>query len=316
MPRKFLRILCAVFACSSTLALAQAYPSKPIRLLVGFGAGGVTDILARMFAADWSKRLGQPVVVENRTGANGLVAAQGVKNAEPDGYTTTYGSVTVFSPIYAKNSMVAGKELAPVANVLFGDYFIYVPSSIGINSLKDLVAWAKANPGKLRYATAASSNYMMIAIVAHRLGISGENIPYKESSQVIQALLTGDGHATVNAAPGFTEHIKSGKLRAIATLGSERSAVIPDAPTATEQGVPLNLRFTHGVWTTLGTPRDRIMLFNRAVTESLKDPAIIEKIRNSMLTPAPGSPEDVLRIFDTDMKVFTEAAALIKFEPQ
>jgi tripartite-type tricarboxylate transporter receptor subunit TctC len=307
--------LCAGFAFSAA-ALAQAFPSKPLKLIIGYGPGGVTDVINRVVAEEMGKKLGQPVTVENRPGANALLAAQAVKNAAPDGHTLFGGSAATFSPVYMKESMVAGKELAPVATMGLGDWFMYVPTSLKINSLKELAAWAKANPGKMRFAAPSPSNTMLFAKVAKDMGFTYEAIPYKTTDQTIQALVAGDAHVTFNAASGFDAMLQAGKLKAISTLAPGRVAIRPDVPSATEQGVPLVVRFNQGIWTTIGTPRDVIMKLNAAANDAIRVPAAAEKIKNAALAIQPMTPEEVLQAFNQEMAFYTEAAKLIGYQPQ
>jgi len=301
---------------ASALASAQTFPTKPLRLIIGYGPGGVTDVVNRLVADEMGKRLGQPVVVENRPGANALLAARTVQGAAPDGHTLYGGSATTFAPVYMKDNMIATRDLAPVATSALGDWFMYVPTSLGVNNLKELMAWAKANPGKLRFAAPSPSNTMLMAVVAKRMGFEFEAIPYKTTDQTIAAMLTGDAQVTFNAASGFGPMLQAGKLRVISTLSPQRTAMMPDVMTATEQGVPLTLRFNQGIWTTLGTPRDAIMKMNAAVNEAIRVPAVVERIRNSALATQPMSPEEVGRSYDNELKFYTEAAALIGYQPQ
>ena len=298
-------------------ASAQTFPTKPLRLIVGYGAGGVTDVLARVVAAEMTPRLGQPVVVENRVGANGQISAVAVKSATPDGYTLYTGSVASFSPTFLKDNPVAAtKELAPISVTAYGDWFIYAPASMNVSTLKELAAYAKANPGKFRFAAPSQSNTMLMAIVAKRMGIEFENIPYKTSDQTIQAMLSGDTQVTINAAAGFDSFVTSGRVRAIATLSEQRSPVMPAAGTATEQGLPMSLRFIHGLWTTIGTPRDVVNKLSSVVIDAVKSPSAIEKIRNIAMVPGGSTPEELLRVTEAEVTIYGEAAVLTGFKPQ
>jgi tripartite-type tricarboxylate transporter receptor subunit TctC len=288
-----------------------------MRLVVGYGAGGVTDVLARVVAQEIGPRLGQPVVVENRVGANGQIAAVAVKTAAPDGYTLYTGSVASFSPTFMKdNPVVATKELAPISVTAFGDWFLYAPASINVSNLKELAAYAKANPTQFRFAAPSQSNTMLMAAVAKRMGFEFENIPYKTTDQTIQAMLSGDAQVTLNAASGFEGFVNSGKVRAIATLGEQRSPLMPAANTANEQGVPLSLRFVHGLWTTIGTPREAINRLSGAVIEAVKSPAAAEKIKNIAMAPGGSSPEDLIRATEAEARFYADAAAITGFKPQ
>lgn len=309
-----LLMLCLIAAASST-AIAQNYPNRPIKLIIGYGPGGVTDVLNRLIADEISKRVGQPVLVENRPGAGALLASRAVKLAPPDGYALFGGSGSTFSPVMMQDSLDITKELAPISMFASGDWFMYVPTSIGVGNLRELAAYAKANAGKFRFSSPSPSNTMLMAMVAKHFGFTFENIPYKASDQTIQAMLTGDGHVTFNAASGFGPQIQAGKLRAIATLSPKRSAMMPDVPTAQEQNVPIVTQFEVGLWAPLGTPRDIIMKLNAAVVEGLKNPATVEKIRNASLQPASSTPEALLEANKAALAFYTEAAALIGFKP-
>jgi tripartite-type tricarboxylate transporter receptor subunit TctC len=305
--------------CAASLgAAAQTYPSKPIKVIVGYGPGGVTDVVHRLVADELTKRLGQPMLVENRPGADSLIAARAVKDSAPDGYTFFAGNVIVFGPLFMKeNAVLASKELTPVANTVTGDRFIYAGGNLGISSLKDLAAWAKANPGKLRYASPNSAAQMNMAMILKRLGVASfEAIPYKTSDQTVTAVLTGDAHITFNAAPGFSQLIQSGKLRAIAVMAPVRSKILTDVPTAMEQGVNLVLRFNQGFWGPLGIPREIVTKLNGTVNEALKDPALVQKIHNASLEVVPMTPEEMIKAFDHEVAFFTEAAPLVGFKPQ
>jgi tripartite-type tricarboxylate transporter receptor subunit TctC len=316
--RKFAGALLGVAVAlgASLPAAAQSFPNKPMRLLVGYGAGGVTDIVARLAADEVGKRLGQPMVVENRPGAAGLVAAQAVKNAAPDGYTLFSGSVGEFHPIYMKASLDASKELTPIGHYGFGDWFLYVPTSIKVNNLKDLQAYAKANPGKVRFAGLATTNLMLFSVVAKRLGFTFENVSYKTGDQTRLALMQGDAQATFNAASGFDADIQSGKIKAIATLSAARSPVRPDVPTAKEQGLDLELRFNQGMWGPPGLPADVTAKIGAAIREAIKSPAVSEKLRNAALVPTASTPQEMLKIFENEINFYKEGIVASGYEPQ
>lgn len=316
LGRKLAAILFAVSACAAIPAAAQSYPSKPIKVIIGYGVGGVTDIINRLVADEVGKRLGQPMTVENRPGAAALVAGTAVKSAPADGYTLFGGSVLEFHPIFMKASLDATREMTPISTYAFGDWFLYVPTGINVNSLKDLAAYAKANPGKVRFAALATSNQMLFTLVAKRLGFPFDNVPYKTGDQTIAALLTGDAIATFNAATGFDGLIQAGKLKSIATLSGARSPIRPDVQTAKEQGLDLEIRFNLGLWGPPALPADVVGKLNAAVREAIRMPAVAEKIRNAALTPTPSSPEEMLRDFNALVAAYKEAIAVSGYQPQ
>jgi tripartite-type tricarboxylate transporter receptor subunit TctC len=309
-------LLCCLCAFAGT-ALAQAYPSKPVRMILGFAPGGSTDILFRVIAEDMGKRLGQTVVIENRPGAGGVLAAQAVKQAAPDGYAIWAGGPMPFSPVMMKeNPMLLSRELAPISVVAYGDWFLYVPTSLNVRSLRELIAYAKANPNKFRFATISPFNTMVLAMVEKSTGIKAELIPYKTTDQSIAAVLTGDSEFTINAAGGFQSFVESGKLRAITTFSPQRTDAIKDVPTATEQGVPVVTRFSHQMWGPQGLPRDVTARLNAVLAESLRNAAVSEKLRGFGLAPSPSTPEELVRAYDTEIKQFSDAAESIGFKPQ
>jgi tripartite-type tricarboxylate transporter receptor subunit TctC len=311
---RFLLLVAGI--CAHPFAAAQVYPSRPIHVVIGYGPGGPTDVIHRLVANEASKRLGQPVIVENRPGASGMIAATAVKNAAPDGYTLFGGSATAVSPVYIKDGLLASKELAPIATVGLVPIFMYVTGNLGVGTLKEFVAWTKANPGKLRFGASSTSATMLMALMSNRLGITFENIPYKTTDQVAAAMVANDVQVSIQAESGFKPLLDSGKVRGIAVLSQERYALAPSIPTATEQGIPLVLRFNQGLWAPLGTPREIIGKLNSAVNESLRNPEVAKAARNTANEIALMTPEEVLKTFESEMAFYTEAAALIGFKPQ
>jgi tripartite-type tricarboxylate transporter receptor subunit TctC len=315
----FANILKSITALSlaalSGTALAQGYPSKPIRVLVGYGAGGITDIVVRVSTEEMGRRLGQPVVIENRPGASAAVAGNAVRTSAPDGYTLYGGPVAGFAPVFLKDASIdASKALAPISMLGAGDWFMYVPTNLPINNLKDLTAYAKAN--SLRFSSPSTVNTMLMALIAKRLGFNVETIPYKATDQTITSMLNGDTQVSLNAASGFAPFLSSGRLRVISTLSSKRLDIMPNVPTGIEQGLPLETYSQISLWAPLGTPTDIINKLNAAAIESLKTPSVVEKFRNVSYNPQSSSPQDLIRRTDEDIKLLVEAAALIGFQPQ
>jgi len=314
MKKLIVVLVMAMFGAGT--ALAQSFPSKPIRLVIGQGPGGVTDVLFRLVADEMGKRLAQPVVVENRPGAGSMVAVTAVKASPADGYTLYGGTPTGFSPVYMKNGLLAGKELTPISGIAYGDWVMYVPSNLGVKSLAELTAWAKANPGKARFGASAPVGNLVMAVVARRMGFSYEYIPYNSTAQVITAVLGGDLAATANAVQGFQQHIQSGAMRAIATTGAKRTEFLSDVPTLMEQGLPLTAQFTQGLWGPLGMPKDVTAKLNTAVNEALRNPATVARFKNATLVPSPSTPEELIKEYEGELRFLTEAAEIAGFKPQ
>lgn len=294
---------------------AQTFPNKPIRVLVGLAPGGITDVVVRVSTEEMGRRLGQTLVVENRPGASASIAGNAVRMSAPDGYTLYGGSVAGFAPAFLKDASIdAPKVLAPVSMLGTGDWFIYVPSNLPINNLKDLVAYGKTNP--IRFSAASAANTMIFALIGKRMGFTFENIPYKATDQTITSMLNGDTQVTLNAAASFGPFLSSGRLRVISTLSSKRLDLMPNVPSGIEQGLPLELYSQIGLWGVLGTPADVIAKLNGAAVEALKTPAVIERFRNVSYNPVSSSPQELLRRVDDEIKLLVEAAALINFQPQ
>lgn len=309
------RLFTLAFAALSCTAFAQTFPSKPVRILVGYGPGGASDVAVRVVAEELTKLLGQPVVVENRAGANGLVAANVVKNAAPDGYTLYGGSVLNFASTFLKdNPLDAPKELQPVSQIAQGDNFIFARADLGISSLKELAEKSKTTT--IRFSSPSQTQFLVTSLLAKRGGIAFDNIPYKTTDQVVISLLSGDGDFTANSLPGMPPHIESGKVRVLAALGGSRSSLLPNVPTAREQGIDLNYSFHLSLWAPLSTPTPVVAKLNAAVAEAVKVPNVAEKLRGLAMVPKWASPEDVLRAHSDSIKIFVEASHITGFKPQ
>ncbi len=312
---KIRSLLAPILIGLSLTCSAQTFPNKPIRVLVGNGAGGITDVVVRISTEEMGRRLGQPMVVENRPGASASIAGNAVRTSSPDGYTLYGGSVASFSPAFLKDASIdATKALAPVSMLGAGDWFIYVPSNLPINNLKELVAYGKTN--QIRFSAASVVNTMIFALIGKRMGFTFENIPYKATDQTITSMLNGDTQVTLNAASGFAPFLSGGRLRVISTLSGKRLELMPNAQSGIEQGLPLELYSQIGLWGTLGTPADVIAKLNGAAVEALKTPAVIERFRNVSYNPVSTSPQELIRRVDDEIKLLIEAAALIDFKPQ
>lgn len=225
-------------------ASAQAaYPTKIITMIVGSAPGGTTDISARMIAEPLGKALGQTVVVDNRAGASGGIAAVAVKRAEPDGHTLLmqYSGYHVITPVVSKQSPGwEQKDLQPVANVLNAPQVVVVRSGLPIKTMAELVAYAKANPGKLTYASSGNGSLQHVtgAMLEQQAGIELTHIPYKGTGPALQDLLGGQVDLTFGTPPPYMPHIAAGKLRALAVTSKARVPSLPDVPTTAEAGLP------------------------------------------------------------------------------
>ncbi len=276
MTRRKLTAL-ALVACAPLAVLAQgAYPTKPITLVVPTAAGGTTDLSARMLAQGLTPVIGQSVVVDNKGGGNGNIAASIVKRAEADGYTLflQYSGYHVISPHLTKVAQWSQSDFQPVANVISAPQIIVVRDGLPVKTLPELIAYAKANPGKLNYASSGNGSLQHVtgAMLEQQGGVKMVHVPYKGTGPALQDLLGGQVDLTFGTAPPFMPHIQSGKLRVLAVTGKERLPSLPDVPTTAEAGYPgVNATSWFGLFAPAATPKaviDKLAADTRAVVQS------------------------------------------------
>jgi tripartite-type tricarboxylate transporter receptor subunit TctC len=265
-------------------AAAQAtYPSKPITLIVPTAPGGTTDIAARMLAEPLGKALGQTVVVDNRGGASGGIAAVAVKRADPDGYTLLmqYSGYHVITPNVVKQSAQwEAKDLQAVANVLSAPQVIVVREGLPVKTLAELLAYAKANPGKLSYASSGNGSLQHVtgAMLEQQAGITMTHVPYKGTGPALQDLLGGQVDLTFGTPPPYMPFIQSGKLRALAVTGKTRVSSLPNVPTVAEAGLPkLDATSWFGVFAPAKTPKPIIDKLSAEIAKLMATPAFKQK---------------------------------------
>ena len=270
-------------------AAAQNYPTKPVTMVVPTAAGGTTDLSARMVAQALGPVLGQSVVVDNKGGGNGAIAASIVKRAEPDGYTLLmqYSGYHVISPHLTKAPQWDLKDFQPIANVISAPQIIVVRDSLPVKTLPELIAYAKANPGKLNYASSGNGSLQHVtgAMLEQQGGIKMVHVPYKGTGPALQDLLGGQVDLTFGTAPPFMPHIQSGKLRVLAVTGKERLVSLPDAPTTAEAGYPgVNATSWFALFAPAGVAKPIIDRLAADLKTVVEDPAFRKKAQEQGAT--------------------------------
>ncbi|MBM3540333.1 MAG: tripartite tricarboxylate transporter substrate binding protein, partial [Alphaproteobacteria bacterium] len=234
-------LVAAVALLASSTAQAQDnYPNKPIRLVVGFAAGGGNDILARLFNTKLGEALGQPVIVENRPGAGAVVATEYVAKSPPDGYTLLVGAsgaMAINPAVYTKLSYDTLRDFAPITMIASFPLFMVATPTLPVNSVQDLVAYAKANPGKANYAGSSPAFQLATELFKLRTGAPLEYIGYKSSGESVTAVIKGEVLMSIVDAPAVSGHIRGGQVRALAVTSPNRSPDFPNLPTLRESGV-------------------------------------------------------------------------------
>ncbi len=292
---------------------AQDYPVRPIRLIVPFAAGGLNDVVARLVGPYLERSLGQPVIIDNRPAASGIVGTDATAKAQPDGYTLLMvaSSFTVVPATHPKLPYDPERDLAPIIMVAKNSLLFVVNPKVPARSLAEFVALAKANPGKFNYASpgAATQTHLVVELFSQKAGIKLQHIPYRGGNPAMQAMVAGDTEFTVISTLLSLPQLQAGALRGIATGGLTREAQLPELPTVAEQGYPgFEAIQWIGLLTTAGTPKEIIGRLNAEIGRALRDPDLIAKFAQQGISPAGGRPEDFARIIATDIKNWTETA--------
>ena len=297
-------------------ALAQPYPSKPIRLVVGFPPGGAADFVSRAFQEPLGKALGQPIVVDNRPGAGSSIAAEHVAKSAPDGYTVLIASpssILVNPVITPKAGFQPSKDLGPVSKVSSSPLILAVNPAVPASSVKELIAHAKQNPGKLNFATSGngSAPHLAAVLFLRLAGVEMVHVPYKGGAPAVQSVLAGDTQLSFATPPSVLPLVQAGRLRALAITSRAATPLIPGVPGMAEAGLPdYEIGFWYGFFVPAGTPPDIVRRLYEATSQVVNAPDTGRILaREGTETAGSTSPEEFARFLAEDAKLW---ARLVK----
>lgn len=303
-----------LFGCALALSLAvlaggispslhaqQPWPAKPVRLVVGYAAGGATDVLARLVALKLGEELGKPVVVENRAGANSNVGAEVVAKAEPDGYTLYVYTIanTINASLYDKLGYDPAKDFEPVGMIAKIPNVLVVNPSLPVKSVADYLRFARESSSGITFASSGSGSSIHLSgeIFRMRSGINMLHVPYRGSAPAVTDLLGGQVQSMFDNTPSAMPHVKAGRLRAIAVTSPQRLPLLPDVPTVAESGYPgFDVQSWFAIAAPAGTPKPVVDRLNAALNKALAAPDVRQRMQDLAAHPQPGTPEQ-MRIF-------------------
>ena len=313
----------ALTPCMPADAQSTSYPDRPIRLVVPFPPGGGADTTARMLAQKMSERLGQPITVDNKPGANGLVGTDAVAKAAPDGYTilmTDRGALGINPSLYNKLPYDPRKDFAYIGVATDGPYVLVVSSALPVKTLAEFIAMGKAGPGTLRYGSygVGSMAQLNLEALARATGIALQHIPYKGAPPAVAAVVAGEVDLTIASPPSLLGFIKDGRVKALAVGSDTRLALLPDVPTMKEAGLasqPLIPTY-FALAAPAGTPSAVVERLNQELRYALQAPDVADKLRAAGLVANGGSPAAMTRIVGEDVDRFAVLVKDIGIKPE
>ena len=314
-----MKLLLRSIALTWILALAlhagAQYPSRPVRLIVPFPPSGAAELGARIFAQPLGQQLGQPVVIETKPGADGAIASEAVKQAAPDGYTLYYGTATGMSWVPAAKTVPPYdpiNDFTPVSMVGTFGFFVFSHASLPVNTIGELVAYARANPGKLNYGTGNATSILATAQFAAQQKLDVVHIPYKGDGPLSIDLLAGRVQFSI-ATPGIAvAHVKEGKLRALATLLPNRSPLLPDAPTMTEAGLErVSITPWGGLFGPAKMPKDIVDRLSREMAVVLVKPEVREAFGKLAFEPRSSTPQELSAFVAEQLEAYRRVARAV-----
>lgn len=316
----FMLALCAL-ASHGQAQTSEDFPTRPIRMLVGFSAGGATDVQARLIAQLLSERLGQTVIIENRPGAGGSIASGAVAKAQPDGYTLLYTSaaLAINSALYSKLPFDPVADFSPIGTTTKTLNALVVHPSVPARTTADFIKYVKASPGTVSMGSPGigSSGHMAQVQFNTMAGIVVNQVPYKGTNDVVRDIVSGQIKATVDAATVYLPYLKDGALLALCVGDTTRAALMPNVPTCDESGLSgYSVRSWQGILAPARTPKPIVEKLGRELAEVLKNPGLIQKLQASGARVMPNSPDEFATLVRQDVKAFDELAKAAGIEKQ
>jgi tripartite-type tricarboxylate transporter receptor subunit TctC len=314
-------VLAAIATVSGT-AYSQTYPTRPMRMIVHFPAGGPTDLVARLLAQKMSETWGQQVLVDNRPGAGGVVGVEMVVRAPPDGYTllfATSGSMSITPAVGTKTPYNVFNDLAPISLVVINPQILVLHPSVPANNVRELIKLAKSKPGQINYASVGigSPQHLGGEMLKSMTGIDMVHIPYKGTAPAVTDLLAGQVSLMFNSMPSVLPHVRAGRLKGIAVSTARRSAAAPDIPTVAESGVPgFNYATWYGLYAPAATSKDVVAKLNAETVRIMQDKSVAQRLMGEGAEPAAGTPEQLGQYMRSEYEQWkkTIAAAKLKIE--
>lgn len=319
---KLVSLLVIATAGTTNIAFADSYPSKPIKLIVPYPAGGITDIVGRAVGERLSEELGQPVIIENRAGAGGTIGAEAAARSPADGYTLFVGTSATHGTnpsTFANLKYSAQKDFSPIALLAYAPLMIITHPSVPANNLQEFVSYLKQNPKKVNYATTGTGGSVHLTTEQFALatGTQMNNVPYKGSSPALTDLMGGHVQVMFDNVPSAAPLAKSGKVKALGVTGAKRSDLAPDIPTVSETVVP---GFESGSWIAIYapayTPADVVSKLNAAANRAIKNPKLLETFDKAGLEPQGGTPKDLADYQTKEINKWAEVVKKIGYTPQ
>jgi tripartite-type tricarboxylate transporter receptor subunit TctC len=317
--RSILAALAALVAAPR--AFAQGYPNRPISLLVPWAPGGSTDILARIVAQHLHQSMGQPVVIENRTGASGNIGTAAVARAAPDGYTLLFNTMSVHTmnhALFATMPFDGVKDFSPITLLAYVTNTMVIHPSVPANSVAEFIAYAKANPGKIAYASSGpgSTNHLCAALLEKMTGIEMVHVPYRGGAPAVADTVGGQTQLFFTAGTQSLEHVKAGRLRLLAVTEAKRSALLPDVPTVAETLPGYEMAVWYGAFGPAGMAADIVARLNGEISRALFLPEVKKRMADIAVEVASSTPQELGAMMRADTEKWGGIIKSLGINPQ